>query len=171
MLPSGPFGEYLIHHFNSAQSAFTTFCLFYNHSLLEVMEAQAGRKRIFSHSLSDESCEFVENSDVFDKSMQPHIRMYPLMMKICAATREKKDLSRAMAIAFNIYDKMKQDRIKPSPGTFEMMYMCVKNFLDHHPEEERQGLLQKVFEPASKHGITRGELMGRHKQSIPKGHL
>ena len=134
--------------------------------LFELMEAQAGRDRSQLPSLLEG-----EEPDVFDRSMQSHVRMYPLMLKICAATTEKQDMNAAMAIAFQVYEKMIQDTIKPNPKTFEMMYTCVRNFLDHHPDEERQGLLQKVFEPASNHGITRGELMGRHKQSQRKGHL
>jgi len=135
--------------------------------LLKMTEAQDGRNRTFCDSIFDESSEAFETSG----SMDAHIRMYPVMLKICAATHEKQDMSRAMAIAFEIYDKMINGRIKPSPRTFEMMYMCVKKFLDHHPEEERQGMLQKVFDPASKHGITRGELMGRHKESLRRDHL
>ena len=146
----------------------STGCLS-NYRLLEMIEVQAGRDRTFSASLTD--YEEFETRDVFDRSMLTHVRMYPLMMNICAATHKKHDTSQAMAIAFQIYDKMLHDRIKPSLGTFEMMYTCVRNFLDHHPEEERQGLLQKVFEPASKLGITRGELMSRHNQLLRKGDL
>ena len=138
-----------------------------NYRLLEMIEVQAGRDRTFSVSL--DGYEEFETRDVFDRSMLTHVRMYPLMMNICAATYNKHDSSRAMAIAFQIYDKMLYDRIKPSLGIFEMMYICVRNFLDHHPEEERKGLLQKVFEPASKLGITRGELMRRHNQLLRKG--
>lgn len=86
-------------------------------------------------------------------------------MRICAFTHEKQNMPRAMHIAFEIYDRMTVGRIKPSPIVFELMYVCVRNFLDQHPEEEKQGLLlQKVFEAATKHGITKSELVKRHRE-------
>jgi hypothetical protein len=95
--------------------------------------------------------------------------MYALMMEICAAAGAKHDAARAMAIAFEIFEKMRHDRLKPSLQRFEDLYRCVRHFLEHHPEEEKKRYLQKVFDPASSHGITRGELIGRHQQSSRNG--
>ena len=43
---------------------------------------------------------------------------------------------------------MIDEDIDPNPKIFELMYACVKNYLDEYPDEQRQGLLQKVFELA-----------------------
>ncbi|KAL9182939.1 hypothetical protein ACHAXT_004218 [Thalassiosira profunda] len=117
--------------------------------LLEVMEARAGRAP--------------------DDSLPSHRHF--LILKICAATKHKEDLPQAVNVAFEVYDKMVENGVKPNARTFEYMYMCVRNYCDQYPEEEQSGLLQRVFEPASQHGITRRELMGRHKQSLRKGYL
>ena len=136
------------------------------------MEVQCGRGLVLDKK-SDENAEENEESesidDIYDTSMRPKNSFYPLVLKICAATRVKQDMSRAMTIAFEIYDKIIEHGMKPSPKTFELMYTCVVNFLDQHPEEEKDKLLQRVFDPASKYGLTRKELLSRHKQSLHHG--
>lgn len=73
-----------------------------------------------------------------------------------------------MSIAFEILDRM-ICHTKPSVRTFRSLFVCVQNYLQVHPEEERQELLQRVFEPASRHSISKGELTGWYKLSQRKG--
>ena len=114
------------------------------------MEVQTARERKLSGVLNDESSESVIPDDILQK------RCYPLLMKICAfsSNQTKDDTARSMSIAFDILDRMMIHK-KPSLWTFRSLFI---------PEEERQELLQRVFEPASRHGITKGELTGWHKE-------
>jgi hypothetical protein len=128
------------------------------------MEAQTARDGTLTSSLGNESSESVKAND-------PLYRRYTVMMQICAATNTKEDMSRAMSIAFEVSDKIIHGNMKPSPKTFQLMYQCVQNFLDQNPEEERQELLQRVFEPAARHGITRGEILRRKSQPSMKASL
>jgi Ca2+-binding EF-hand superfamily protein len=138
--------------------------------LLNIMEARAGKDEFFS-SRGSESYDTFATSEVLDRSSDPQIQMYTTMLRICAATNEKADSSQAVSIAFEIYDKMIQGNIKPGPKTFDSMYTCVKTFLDQHPEAESQALLQKVFKMASKHGVSRGEVLGRYKESLRRSQV
>jgi hypothetical protein len=135
------------------------------------MEARAGKDDFFSSSRSLESYEAFATSDVLDRSSDPQIQMYTVMLRICAATHENLSSPKAVSIAFEIYDKMIQCNIKPGPKTFELIYNCVQNFLDKHPEAERQVLLQKVYKMANDHGMSRGELLGRYKESLRRSHV
>jgi len=135
-----------------------------NYRLFKISEAQS--EPTFSGPQNDHV--EIKASDPWDRPNLTRVQMYSSMMNICAATYVKQDVSRAMTIGFKIFDKLKHDRIKPSLQRFEDLYRCVRNFLDHHPDEEKKRLLKKVFDPASSHGITRGELIGRHKQSLRK---
>ncbi len=135
------------------------------------MEARTGKDDFFSSSRCFESYDAYATSDVLDRSSDHQIQMYTVMLRICAATHENLNSSQAMSIAFEIYDKMVQCNIKPGPKTFELIYKCVQNFLDQHPEAERQVLLQKVYKMANKHGLSRGELLGRYKESLRRSHV
>lgn len=138
---------------------------YFSHRLVRIMEAQTVRDGTLPNSLGNESSESVKAND-------PLHRRYTIVMQICAATLTKEDMSRAMSIAFEIYDRMIRGNMKPSPKTFQMMYLCVLNFLDQNPEEERQELLKRVFEPASRHGIARGDITGWYKEQFRrKSHL
>ncbi len=130
----------------------------FQHRLVRIMEAQTSTDGILTGSLVNESSESVKAND-------PLHRRYTLMMQICAATNTKEDISRAMSIAFEVLDRMIRDNMKLNPKTFHLMYLCVQNFLDQNPEEEKQELLQRVFEPASRHGISRADVTGWHKES------
>lgn len=123
------------------------------------MEVQTARERKLSGVLNDESSESVIPDDILQK------RCYPVLMKICAfsSNQTKDDTARSMSIAFDILDRM-MCHTKPSLRTFRSLFICVQNYLEVNPEEERQELLQRVFEPASRHGITKGELTGWHKE-------
>jgi adenylate cyclase len=129
------------------------------------MEAQTPRNGILAGSLGNESSESVKSND-------PLHRRYTVMMQICAATNTKEDISRAMSIAFEVTERMIRGNMKLNSKTFQLMYFCVQNFLDHNPEEERQKLLQRVFDLASKQGIARADFTGWHKESLKrKNHL
>jgi hypothetical protein len=133
--------------------------------LIKIMEVQTVRERKLSDVLSDESSESVIPDDILQK------RCYPLLMKICALSNQTKDdTARSMSIAFEILDRM-MCHTKPSLRlrTFRSLYACVQNYLEVHIDEERQELLQRVYEPASRYGITKGELTGWHKESQRKG--
>lgn len=88
-------------------------------------------------------------------------RIYPMMIKICAAAQDKRDTPRSMAIAFDMLKKMEDNELKPGLNVFEMLYASVQNFLQQHPGEEANDLLQKVFVPASRHGVKPTELKCR----------
>lgn len=135
------------------------------------MEAQSGRDDFFSGTRYLESYDAFATSDVQDRSLDPQIQMYSEMLRICAATHENLNSSQSVSIAFDIYDRMIQRDIKPGRRTFESIYQCVMNFVDKHPEAERQVLLQKVYKIASKHGMSRGELLGRYKDSLRRSKI
>lgn len=137
--------------------------------LIKIMEAQTGRNDFFSGSQGDGGQ--AEAINASDEAMKPHMQMYATILKICAATHEKADIPRAMSIAFQIHDDMISRNIKPSPSSFHSMYSCVIKFLDQHPEEEREELLRRVFESAGKHGVSRGELTGRHRGSLRRSQV
>lgn len=127
------------------------------------MEVQTARDRTLSGVLGDESSESVKPDDILQK------RCYPLLMKICALSNQTKvDTSQSMSIAFEISDRM-MCYTKPSAKTFQSLFVCVQNYLEVHPEEERKELLRRVFEPARRHGITKEELTEWHKESLRKG--
>ena len=133
--------------------------------LIKIMEVQIARERKLSDVLDNESSESVIPDDILQK------RCYPLLMKICALSNQTKDdTARSMSIAFEILDRM-MCHTKPSVRlrTFRSLYACVQNYLEVHIDEERQELLQRVYEPASRFGITKGELTGWHKESQRKG--
>jgi hypothetical protein len=138
--------------------------------LLNIMEARAGKDDFFS-SRGGELYDPFATSEVSDGSSDAQIQMYTVMLRICAASNEKADSSQAVSIVFEIYDKMIQGNIKPGLKTFDSMYTCVKTFLDQHPEAESQALLQKVFKMASKHGVSRGEVLGRYKDSLRRSQV
>lgn len=127
------------------------------------MEVQTAREQKVSDVLGDESSESVIPDDILQK------RCYPVLMRICALSNQTKDdTARSMSIAFEILDRM-ICHTKPSVRTFRSLFVCVQKYLQVHPEEDRQKLLQRVFEPASRHGITKGELKEWHKESQRKG--
>jgi hypothetical protein len=142
------------------------------HRLLDIMEAQYGRStetvttdKGGDDDASDESDEETNVvDDIFDKNMNLK-KFCPVLLRICASSRQKEDVSRAMTIAFDTYNKMVQYGQKPSVHTFEMLYTCVINYLEHYPNEDKSALLERVYNPAKEYGISRGELVGRHKQS------
>lgn len=183
MQPSELIGEYLWYfHYSFCYHLLTgcsltlilweTLSLSFDCRLLGIMEARTGKDDFFSSTRCLESYDAFATSDVLDRSSDPQIQMYTVLLRICASTtHDKLDSSQAVSIAFEIYDKMIQRNIKPGPKTFESMYACTKRFLDQHPEAERQVLLQKVFKMASNHGISRGELLGRYKESLRRSRV
>jgi hypothetical protein len=125
------------------------------------MEAQ--RNGTLIGSIGNELSESVKAND-------PLHRRYTVMMQICAATNTKEDISRAMSIAFEVSERLVNTKLNPK--TFQLMYLCVQNFLDHNPEEERQKLLQRVFDLASRQGVTRADITSWHKETLKrKNHL
>ena len=118
--------------------------------LVQIVEGKSGQEVI-----SDDH----EEDDI--ESASPNKRIYPLMMKICAATKEKRDTPRSMAIAFDVLKKMEVNGMKPGHTIFSYLYESVQNFLKHHPGEEGNDLLREVFVSASKYGVKAPELKNR----------
>jgi hypothetical protein len=133
------------------------------------MEAQSGHHaiEILSNDITEGTDNIFGYFDIFDKSINDYIRFYPVMLKICAATHRKQDVALAMDIAFDTYDKMIRQGIKPTVKTFESMYFTAKNFIYHHPnhpEDEKQRLLDRVLDAAGKHNVTHEKLKKKWHQ-------
>lgn len=120
--------------------------------IVQIMEGKSGEDLI-----SDDK----EDTDDEIEGIFVNKRIYPLMIKICAAAQDKRDTPRSMAIAFDMLKKMEDNELKPGLNVFEMLYTSVQNFLQQHPGEEANDLLQKVFVPASRHGVKPTELKCR----------
>ncbi|KAK1748909.1 hypothetical protein QTG54_000848 [Skeletonema marinoi] len=118
--------------------------------LVRVIEGKSGQELI-----SDDQ----EEEDT--EGTSPNKRIYPLMMKICAATQDKRDTPRSMAIAFDVLKKMEDNGMTPGHAIFLYLYESVQNFLKHHPGEEGNDLLREVFASASKYGVKAPELKNR----------
>ncbi|KAL7494538.1 hypothetical protein ACHAWT_003405 [Skeletonema menzelii] len=118
--------------------------------LVQIVEGKSGQDLISDDHEEDDT-----------ESASPNKRIYPLMMKICAATKEKKDTPRSMAIAFDVLKKMEDNDMKPGHTIFSYLYESVQNFLKHHPGEEGNDLLQEVFVSARKYGVKAPELKNR----------
>ena len=82
-------------------------------------------------------------------------------MKICAATKNKEDTPRSMAIAFDVLKLMEENGMTPRHKIFLFLYETVQNYLKHHPGEEGNDLLREVFVTASKYGVKAPELKNR----------
>jgi len=124
--------------------------------LLQTIEGKSGEELI-----SDDQ----EDTEDDTEGTSPNKRMYPLMMKICAATQDKRDTPRSMAIAFDVLKKMEDNEMTPGHSIFAMLFESVQNFLKHHPGEEDNDLLRKVFVSASRYGVKAPELKNRAERS------
>ena len=135
--------------------------------LLGIMNAQYGAGLSSGRQTdesSDETLESESDDEVYDKTMRPNRSFYTLLLKICSHSREKSETSQSMDIAFESYNKMIENGIKPNRATFVLMYQCVVNYLDHHPREDKNKLMQKVFDCAYEHGVTRKEVIERRRR-------
>ncbi len=115
--------------------------------LVQITEGKSGRELISDDCEEDDT-----------ESALPDRRIYNCMMKICAATQDKLDTPRSMAIAFDVLKKMEDNDISPSHTSFLYLYESVQNFLKHHPGEEGNDLLREVYASASKYGVKAPEL-------------
>lgn len=115
--------------------------------LVQIAEGKSGQELI------SDDCEEEDSEGVF-----PNRKIYNSMMKICAATQDKRYTPRSMAIAFDVLKKMEDNDISPSHTSFLYLYESVQNFLKHHPGEEGNELLREVFASASKYGVKAPEL-------------
>ena len=106
---------------------------------------------------------------VYDKTMHDYNKLYPIMLKICAASEGKQDTARAVDIAFQTYEKMIHRGLKPRGKSFELIYCTVDKYIRNHPELpefEKRKLRDKVFAEAEANKVTRGELIGRWQQVL-----
>ena len=124
--------------------------------LMQIVEGKSGQELI-----SDDQ----EDTEDDPKGSPSSKRIYPLMMKICAATEGKQDTPRSMAISFDVLKKMEDIEMTPGHNIFVMLHECVRNFLRHHPGEEESDLMRKVFDSASKHGMKAPELRVRAERN------
>ncbi|KAL7445526.1 hypothetical protein ACHAXM_011811 [Skeletonema potamos] len=124
--------------------------------LVQIIEGKSGQELI-----SDDQ----EDTEDDNEGTSPNKRIYPLMMKICAAAQDKRDTPRSMAIAFDVLKKMEDNEMTPGHNIFTMLFESVQNFLKHHPGEEENDLLQKVFVSASRYGVKAPELKNRAERN------
>lgn len=120
--------------------------------LVQIIEGKSGPDLI-----SDDQ-EFSEGET---EGTVPLKNVYTVMMKICTATQNKLDTPISMAIAFKMLKRMEDNEMRIRRKTFERLYTSVRNFLMQHPGEDENDLMQKVFDPASRYGVTPAELKSR----------
>ena len=141
-----------------------------NSRLLEIMEAQSSNGisgSLFADDTEETDDTTFSHSAIFDKSLNDSSKLYPLMLRICAATHGKEDTARALDIAFQTFDKMVKSGMKPLGRTFELMFVTAQNFIQHNPdlpENEKARIVNRVIESAGQHNVSRGELLGRWQQ-------
>lgn len=141
--------------------------------MLEIIEAQSGNHAAESLAdLSDIAIDIAKDGtdvssnkvNVFDTTAHDYNKLYPIMFRICVSAKGKEDTARALGVAFNTYDKMIERGLKPRGKTFELMYITVENFIQHHPDipnNVKSELKNKVITAAQENDVSRGELMGR----------
>jgi len=100
---------------------------------------------------------------LYDKNLRPSRYFHTLLLKICSESRT----IRGMDVAFEAYNTMADWGIKANTLTFSLMHQCVENYFRHNPGPGKIIELQRIYDLAEKHGISKRQIRDKkysHRQ-------